>query len=143
MEEIRVNKDNVYKIVVNDNGEVIEIDLLDLEFPIKCIEASKTLEKETKLYNEKVEELHNLYKDNPIDFLYNRNELDRKYCKEMREMIDNLCGENASQKIFGSKNRLGMFDEFFEKLIPILDKMQYDAEEIKENLIKRYKESSN
>lgn len=138
MDKIRVNEENVYKIEVNDKGECIEIDLLDIEFPIKCINASKTLKKETEIYNDKVQALEKQYKDSPKTYLYKRIDIDRVYCKKMREMIDNLLGENASQKIFGSKNRIGMFDEFFNKFLPILDNIQINFEQIRENLINKY-----
>lgn len=140
MDKIRVNEENVYKIEVNDKGECVDIDLLDIEFPIKCINASKTLKKETEIYNNKVYALENQYKDNPKTYLYKRIDIDRIYCKKMREMIDSLLGEGASQKIFGSKNRIGMFDEFFNKFIPILDTIQVDFDKIRENLINKYKD---
>lgn len=140
MEKIRVNEENVYKVEVNDKGEYVEIDLLDIEFPIKCINASKTLKKETEIYNNKIHLLEKQYKDNPKTYLYKRIDIDRIYCKKMREMIDELLGEGASQKIFGSKNRIGMFDEFFDKFMPILDNVQINFEKIRENLINKYKD---
>ena len=138
MDKIRIGKDNVYQIEVNDNGDCIDIDLLDIELPVKFVNASKTLKRETKIYNEKVEVLEKQYKDNIKMYLYKRIGLDRAYCKKMREMIDNLFGEGTSQKVFGDKNRIGMFDEFFEKLLPILDNVQLNFDKIKENLLERY-----
>lgn len=138
MDKIRIGKDNVYQIEVNDNGDCIDIDLLDIELPVKFVNASKTLKRETKIYNEKVEVLEKQYKDNIKMYLYKRIDLDRSYCKKMREMIDNLFGEGTSQKVFGDKNRIGMFDEFFEKLLPILDNVQLNFDKIKENLLERY-----
>lgn len=138
MDKIRIGKDNVYQIEVNDNGDCIDIDLLDIELPVKFVNASKNLKRETKIYNEKVEVLEKQYKDNIKMYLYKRIDLDRTYCKKMREMIDNLFGEGTSQKVFGDKNRIGMFDEFFEKLLPILDNVQLNFDKIKENLLERY-----
>ena len=57
MEKLRVEKDNVYKIEVNDKGECIEFDLLDIELPIKLINASEELEKQKVIHEQKVEEL--------------------------------------------------------------------------------------
>ena len=56
----------------------------------------------------------------------------------MREMFDSWLGEGTSQKVFGSKNRIGMFDEFYNQLVPILNDIQLNFEQIKENLLKRY-----
>ena len=138
MDKIRIGKDNVYQIEVNDNGDYIELDLLDIELPIKFINAGKTLERETKIYNNKVKALENQYKDDVKTYLYKRLDVDRTYCKKMREMFDSWLGEGTSQKVFGNKNRIGMFDEFYNQLVPILNDIQLNFEQIKENLLKRY-----
>lgn len=138
MDKIKIDNENVYKIEINDNGDCIELDLLDIELPIKFINAGKTLERETKIYNNKVKALENQYKDDVKTYLYKRLDVDRTYCKKMREMFDNWLGEGTSQKVFGSKNRIGMFDEFYNQLVPILNDIQLNFEQIKENLLKRY-----
>lgn len=138
MDKIKINNENVYKIEINDNGDCIELDLLDIELPIKFINAGKTLERETKIYNNKVKALENQYKDDVKTYLYKRLDVDRTYCKKMREMFDSWLGEGTSQKVFGSKNRIGMFDEFYNQLVPILNDIQLNFEQIKENLLKRY-----
>lgn len=138
MDKIKIDNENVYKIEINDNGDYIELDLLDIELPIKFINAGKTLERETKIYNNKVKALENQYKDDVKTYLYKRLDVDRIYCKKMREMFDSWLGEGTSQKVFGSKNRIGMFDEFYNQLVPILNDIQLNFEQIKENLLKRY-----
>lgn len=138
MDKIKINNENVYKIEINDNGDCIELDLLDIELPIKFINAGKTLERETKIYNNKVKALENQYKDDVKTYLYKRLDVDRTYCKKMREMFDSWLGEGTSQKVFGNKNRIGMFDEFYNQLVPILNDIQLNFEQIKENLLKRY-----
>lgn len=138
MDKIKIDNENVYKIEINDNGDYIELDLLDIELPIKFINAGKTLERETKIYNNKVKALENQYKDDVKTYLYKRLDVDRTYCKKMREMFDSWLGEGTSQKVFGSKNRIGMFDEFYNQLVPILNDIQLNFEQIKENLLKRY-----
>lgn len=138
MDKIKIDNENVYKIEINDNGDYIELDLLDIELPIKFINAGKTLERETKIYNNKVKALENQYKDDVKTYLYKRLDVDRIYCKKMREMFDSWLGEGTSQKVFGNKNRIGMFDEFYNQLVPILNDIQLNFEQIKENLLKRY-----
>ena len=91
-----------------------------------------------KIYNNKVKALENQYKDDVKTYLYKRLDVDRTYCKKMREMFDSWLGEGTSQKVFGSKNRIGMFDEFYNQLVPILNDIQLNFEQIKENLLKRY-----
>ena len=46
MDKIRVGKEDVYTIEVNDKGECIEFDLLDIELPIRCINAGKSIKQE-------------------------------------------------------------------------------------------------
>ena len=103
--------------------------------PDKFLHASK---RETKIYNNKVKALENQYKDDVKTYLYKRLDVDRTYCKKMREMFDSWLGEGTSQKVFGNKNRIGMFDEFYNQLVPILNDIQLNFEQIKENLLKRY-----
>lgn len=139
MDKIRINNDDeVYKIEVNDNGDYIEIDLLDIELPMKCFKTGETLKKETRIYNNKIKALENQYKNDKKTYLYKRIDVDRDYYKKMREMFDAWLGEGTSQKVFGNKNRVGMFNKFYRQLLPILDNVQLNFEQIKENLLKKY-----
>lgn len=138
MEKLRVEKDNVYKIEVNDKGEYIEFDLLDIELPIKLINASEELEKQKAIHEQKVEELK---KENlePKENMLKQYEIDKEFCQTMRNVLDNLFGEGASQKIFGDTNRITMFNDFFTQLEPHLDKIIINVEQVKKDLIEKYK----
>lgn len=138
MEKIRINKDDTYKIEVNDNGEYIEFDLLDIELPMKCLNASKELKKQTDFYNKKVIAINKQYADNQELLFINKNKVDMEFCKRMRTVFDSFLGEGACQKIFGNTNRIGMFDELFEQLAPHFEKMQINIDKIKDKLIERY-----
>ncbi len=138
MEKLRVEKDNVYKIEVNDKGECIEFDLLDIELPIKLINASEELKKQKKFYKEKIEKLKN-ENLNPAEDMLKQYEIDKEFCQTMRDVLDSFLGENACQKIFGDTNRIGMFDDFFAQLEPHLDKIIINVEQIKKDLIEKYK----
>lgn len=137
MEKLRVEKDNVYKIEVNDKGEYIEFDLLDIELPIKLINASEELEKQKAIHEQKIDDLKasNL---EPKESMLKQYEIDKEFCKTMRGVIDGLFGEGSSQKIFGEANRLGMFNDFFTQLEPHLDKIIIDVEQVKKKLMKKY-----
>ena len=137
MEKLRVEKDNVYKIEVNDKGEYIEFDLLDIELPIKLINASEELEKQKAIHEQKIDDLKasNL---EPKESMLKQYEIDKEFCKTMRGVIDGLFGEGSSQKIFGEANRLGMFNDFFTQLEPHLDKITIDVEQVKKKLMKKY-----
>lgn len=138
MEKLRVEKENVYKIEVNDKGEYIEFDLLDIELPIKLINASEELEKQKAIHEQKVEELK---KENlePKENMLKQYEIDKEFCQIMRNVLDNLFGEGASQKIFGDTNRITMFNDFFTQLEPHLDKIIINVEQVKKDLIEKYK----
>lgn len=138
MEKLRVEKDNVYKIEVNDKGECIEFDLLDIELPIKLINASEELKKQKKIYKEKNEKLKN-ENLNPAEDMLKQYEIDKEFCQTMRDVLDSFLGENACQKIFGDTNRIGMFDDFFAQLEPHLDKIIINVEQVKKDLIEKYK----
>lgn len=138
MEKLRVEKDNVYKIEVNDKGECIEFDLLDIELPIKLINASEELKKQKKIYKEKIEKLKN-ENLNPAEDMLKQYEIDKEFCQTMRDVLDSFLGENACQKIFGDTNRIGMFDDFFAQLEPHLDKIIINVEQVKKDLIEKYK----
>lgn len=142
MEKLRVEKENVYRIEVNDKGEYIEFDLLDIELPIKLINASEELEKQKAIHEQKVEELK---KENlePKENMLKQYEIDKEFCQTMRNVLDNLFGEGASQKIFGDTNRITMFNDFFTQLEPHLDKIIIDVEQIKKDLIEKYKPMEN
>lgn len=138
MEKLRVEKDNVYRIEVNDKGEYIEFDLLDIELPIKLINASEELEKQKAIHKQKDEELKKENLD-PKESVLKQYKIDKEFCQTMRNILDNLFGEGASQKIFGNANRITMFDDFFAQLEPHLDKIIIDVEQIKKDLIEKYK----
>lgn len=138
MEKIRINKDDVYRIEVNDNGDCIEFDLLDIELPMKVINLSKEIEKQTDFYNKKSLAIYKQYKDNQELLYTNKNKCDVDFCNRMRKEFDKLLGENACQKIFGNINRVGMFDDLFEQLMPHFEKIKVDMEKVKDKLVEKY-----
>lgn len=138
MDKIRVEKENVYQIEVNDKGEYIEFDLLDIDLPMKLINGADELKKQKKIYKNKLIALNKQYKDNSKLLLIKQYELDKEFCTKLRNIFDGFLGEGACQKIFGEVNRIGMFDAFFEQLSPHLDKLVINVEQIKNNLYEKY-----
>lgn len=135
MEKLRVNKD-VYRIEVNDNGEYIEFDLLDIDLPMKLMNGVESLKKEERIYRQKSNALRNQYKDKEL--YVKMYDLDKNYCNKLRNVFDSFLGEGACQKIFGSTNRINMFNDFMEQLEPHLDKMELNIQGIKEKLYNKY-----
>ena len=139
MEKLRINKDDVYRIEVNDNGDYIEFDLLDIELPMKVINLGKEIEKQTDFYNKKSIAIYKQYKDNQELLYINKNKCDVDFCNKLRKEFDKLLGENACYKIFGDINRIGMFDDLFEQLMPHFEKMKIDIEKAQDKLLEKYK----
>ena len=48
MNSIRIEKKDIYTIEVNDNGDTIEFDLVDIELPFKCDRALSEINRITK-----------------------------------------------------------------------------------------------
>lgn len=141
MDSIRIKKDDVYRIEVNDNGDYIEFDLLDIELGLKCYDTATKLVEEEKLYNANVKELYEQYKNDREILLKKMHDLDLEYCTKLRKTFDIFLGEGACQKIFGNTNRIGMFDDLFEQLIPHFEKMEINIKRIREKIKEKYKEN--
>ncbi len=139
MEKIRINNDDVYRIEVNDNGDCIEFNLLDIDLPFKFVKCGEELIKKQELYYEASTKINEEYKDNQAELLNKMHELDTTFCNELRNVFDELLGENACNKIFGSINKIGMFDELFEQLKPHFKKMELKHDKIQEEIINKYK----
>lgn len=141
MESLRIQKKDIYKIEVNDKGECIEFDLLDLNLKFRCLEALDKIEKIKKntILQEKIikkrEDVKGKYlTKNQEDIL----ELYRKTFKEMREAMDLFLGDGACQKIFGDRNYIEMFDDLFEQLQPHLKKIDISMEDINKRIAEKY-----
>lgn len=126
------------KVEINDEGDYIEIDTLDFEFPLryqKCYE--QVIKIENKMRAEKAiiekktdkKKKNHLLSQNDEEVIKMMNE---RYT-EMRKVIDDLFGEGTSLKVFGTHNWITMFHEFFDALTPFMaeaginDEKTYDA----------------
>lgn len=141
MESFRIEKKDIYKIEVNDKGEYIEFDLLDLNLKFKCLEALDKIEKikknalmQEKAINKRQDVKGKYLTKNQEDIL----ELYRKTFKEMREAMDLFLGRGACQKIFGNRNYIEMFDDLFEQLEPHLKKIDISMESINKRIAEKY-----
>lgn len=144
MESIRIKSESLYEIEVNDNGDVITFDLDDIELPLKidkCIRKLKNLALEI---TKKEKEIHSRpdFKENEDDLMtVNERELAEivydTYVKS-REIMDELLGEGACQKIFGDANYSTMFDDLLEALAPHFIKMKAKQENVKNRIKAKY-----
>lgn len=155
MEGIRVKSKNIFKLIVNDEGEYIEIDINDVSNNFKCYEAIDKINKIQEEVNEKISKITSqLLEENPDEC---DTPAKREFAKiqheafiEIRKAIDGFLGKNACQKIFGDYNDFDMFDLLMEELEKprkelqgksYLDKMKIKAENTKEKLMEKYQKN--
>ena len=143
MNSIRIEKKDIYTIEVNDNGDTIEFDLVDLELPFKC---DRALSEVNRIYKELQAKLVIIEKkgdhklDGEIMTANEKAKLDahRTAFKEMRVAMDAFLGAGACQKIFGDRNYVEMYDDLFEQLAPHFEKMKLNTEGITARIKDKY-----
>ena len=143
MNSIRIEKKDIYTIEVNDNGDTIEFDLVDIELPFKCEKAwaevskiSKDLQAQLVIISKQEDSKRNgkllTVKEEKTLEAY------RKAFREMRVAMDGFLGEGACQKIFGDRNYLEMFNDLYDELKPHLEKMELTSHGIFERIKNKY-----
>lgn len=144
METLRIPKRDIYVIEVNDAGETIEFDLVDISLPLRFnkafLDVDKSLtwlkgqialfEKEQGTSTEKVGIL-----TKAEEKFYKAYE---KSFRDQRTAMDNFLGKGGCQKIFGDRNYLEMWSDLFEVLEPHIDKMGIKSEDIKARIKEKY-----
>ena len=141
MDKVIYKKEGIKRIQVNEQGDYIEFDLLDIELPLKVEKTRKELLKQNSIFRNRCKAIEKQYKDNRDLMMINTYKAELDFCKKCREVLDGLLGEGACQKIFGNTNRYGMFEDYFDQLSEILGNLEIDIEAIKEKLINKYKQS--
>lgn len=143
METLRIKRDDIYTIEVNDKGETIQFAMGDIELPFKCERAfgevrriEKDLQAQIVIISKKQDHPQEgkvmTANEEAIITAYN------KAYKEMRNAMDVFLGEGACQKIFGNDNYHHMFHDLFEALEPHLDKMALTAQGVMDRIKAKY-----
>lgn len=143
MESLRIERKDIYTIEVNDKGETIEFDLVDVELPFKC---ERAIAEVGRISNDLKAQLVIIGKQQDHKQggkLMTANEeatlsAYRKAFKEMRVAVDEFLGEGACQKIFGDRNYIEMYDDLFTALAPHLEKMKITNDGIMERIKAKY-----
>lgn len=143
MNSIRIEKKDIYTIEVNDNGDTIEFDLVDIELPFKC---DRALSEVNRIYRDLRAKLLIIEKreDHQLDGEFMtanekaKLEAHRIAFKEMRVAMDAFLGDGACQKIFGERNYVTMYDDLFEQLAPHFEKMRLNSEGISARIKDKY-----
>lgn len=143
MNSLRIEKKDIYTIEVNDNGDTIEFDLVDIELPFK---AERALAEVNRIYKELqgklviIEKREDHKLSGEIMTANEKAKLDahRTAFKEMRVAMDAFLGAGACQKIFGDRNYVEMYDDLFEQLAPHFEKMKLNTEGITARIKDKY-----
>lgn len=141
MDKVIYKKEGIKQIQVNEQGDYIEIDLMDIELPFKVDKTRKELVRQNGIYKNICKSLEKQYKDNEDLLRVKEYQAEVDYCKKCRQVLDGLLGEGACHKIFGDTNRYAMFDDYFEQLSETLGEMEIDIKAIKEKLVNKYKKN--
>ena len=143
MESLRIERKDIYTIEVNDKGETIEFDLVDIELPFK---ADRAFREVNRIENELKAKLVIIDKkqDHPIkgaSMTANEEARLNAYRQafiDMRVAMDTFLGDGACQKIFGDRNYLEMYTDLAEALAPHMEKMQLNSEGIRKRIKDKY-----
>lgn len=143
MNSIRVKNKDVYTIEVNDNGDIIEFDMTDIELPFRLERAYKMANDATKWLKAQqviIAKKQDIAKKGDMMTAKERATLEayRECFKKMRAAIDEFAGTGASDKIFGDKNYLEMFNDFMEQMQPHLDAMELKSIDIGKRIEEKY-----
>ena len=147
MNSIRVRNKDTYVIEVNDNGDTIEFDITDIELPFKLERAQKMAQeaqKRLKAQQVIISKKQDTAKKGDLMTVRERATLEayRECFKKMRAAIDEFAGAGASDKIFGDKNYLEMFNDFMEEMQPHFDKMELKGIDIRKKIEEKYSDAA-
>ena len=135
--EIKRNREDFYRLQINDTDDYIEFDLTDIGLPEKILNASDNIFKIDSDYQKKIKEIDENCTDE-VENLRQKLKLEKDKCIEMRKEFDGFLGAGICEKIFGDANYYGMFFFFFLALEPHFEKMEIKLKKGKEILAKKY-----
>lgn len=142
MNSLRIKKDNIYRIEVNDDGEYIEFDLEDTSLNIKYYNALEEINSLIEKVKQKEDKL-NKKKADVIEYL----KLEEDTFKKSRKIMDSFLGLNACQKIFGNRNYYDMFFDLVEELEKkrdeldgnsYLDMLKINSSNLRNSIMQKY-----
>lgn len=145
MDQIRIKRseEEIYEVNISDDGKTIKFDLLDIDFPMRLNDAYNAIEKNRQVCLGNIQVIKNKkYKDNKKDLFNPKDlEINKEYKKmfiENRKILDGLFGEGTMQALFGDRDYLTMYDDMFDALQPVFEKLNLTVDGIKNKIEKKY-----
>lgn len=116
MEKLNLQNDNVIKISVNDEDDLLVINLADRDFPNRFYQLIQHVEQNIAELEAKKDDIGTMGIREQID-------ADLAVHRTVMEDIDNLFGEETCKKVFGDiVPDISLILDFFDKLTPIIQK---------------------
>lgn len=134
---IERNREDFYRLQINDTDDYIEFDLTDISLPERVLNAADNIAKMDINYQKEKEEIAKKYEDEATR-IRKLIALEREKSIAMRKEFDSFLGEGSCQKIFGDTNYYGMYLQLFDALEPHFKKMEINLKKGKEKLAKKY-----
>ena len=150
---ITLKKREILKIGIKDeNGNVkldekgnevyIEFDLEDINTPDNYSKCVYLVQKASNLLKDKILVI-NKQSDSKGKGLMTKNEEEKtkamkEFYKSMEEAMDLFLGKGGTNKIFGEKRYLTMFDDLTEMLEPIMPKLKINLSSIEKKIKTKY-----
>jgi len=134
---IERNKEDFYRLQINDTDDYIEFDLTDISLPERVMNAADNIAKLDTEYQKEKEDISNTC-ENEEEKVRKLIRLEKEKSLAMRKEFDSFLGDGSCQKIFGDANYYGMYLQLFDALEPHFKKMQIKLKKGKEKLAKKY-----
>ena len=134
---IERNKEDFYRLQINDTDDYIEFDLTDISLPERVMNAADNIAKLDTEYQKEKEDISNTC-ENEEEKVRKLIRLEKEKSLAMRKEFDSFLGDGSCQKIFGNANYYGMYLQLFDALEPHFKKMQIKLKKGKEKLAKKY-----
>lgn len=140
--EIQVKSSEAVRVDINGIENCIELNPLDLEFPLKLDEAYSKLEHEASILKQAML-IIGKKQDVEGKGTLSRNMKERllkikEYNVKCGEIVDDLLGEGTVKKVFGDKNYLNMYNDLFEALEPAFKEIYGNPEALVDRIKTKY-----
>lgn len=140
MEKLELQRDeqDIFKIQVNEKGDIIEIDTTDIGLIERIMKASDEIALMDEKYEKEITNLLNNNEIDPTEKVKTMADKTLKYCNEMDKQFDSFLGEGACQKIFQGKKSPKQYLRLAEALEKVLKKIPMQMDKGKKKLAEKY-----
>lgn len=128
MESIKINT-GIIKLEIDRDGEksVISFNPNDIEFVDKLYNLFFEFEEKQKEYESKRAEIERqCYQDGALDGISQQIALAKEVCLYLKDKVDYVFGVGTSEKVFGRALDIEMFPQFFDGIVPFIQKASND-----------------